>query len=872
MNNKKLLHHYQNSTIGNASSNIRYNGNGSLSKHYHSNLNNGRSEVPPYVDVVGANRPTLSTFSSNRKKRKWDEDNSERVSLSIDQYDEEPTRYIDGIPAALRGEDGTYRRLHEHNITSNSEDDDSYDSSSPEWNSLRKNSKGFSCKWIMFIFLLVFLVTMNIPFYNQVNSRSGSVPGWSYNTSRDTRSYVLPDNITILNQPKSTCKLTQDIHKNKQPPQSKMYLKDDGDEIFLLVIVCSSMDHFEARSAIRDTWGNQTNYESLARKLQNVTAHYRNVNVTYKMLNEFSDIGNISLVDRRTKRDLNSETYYDDNHYVDSDASESDGNLQFDLVLNYTASENNSDSRELSMELSDGDLNRNSSIKTDNKFSPDKAVLANDLYNSVVETDNQITQSKHGVNSVDSVLTVNRSRLKRDVKPKSVQKRDESDDHRFVYDDNGSDQTHTDAAYVDDGRILGNFEGNDAEKNDNIDFYDYQTEVSNIMRIPPKGEKFSDSEDLTIAKDNVNKILKLSVSGDKLKLESQTVKNLARKNVENETVRQSNMNDTRRSVKYDPPVKIRYLFLLGQWSNENNTDLQAKIDEESALYGDIIQEGFIDSYNNLTLKSLMLLKWVISNCGDNVRYIMKTDDDMYVNIPRLVEALQNKSKEYLHRVSSNFDGEYMHRMNSTTKQAILKDEKLLMGDLICDARPISDTSSKWYSPTYMFGGKVYPRYLSGTGYVMSLGAAKLLYRAALDTPLFHLEDIYITGMCSMKAGIKPVDHPGFSYSVRKFDPCVFTYLITAHQVSPPQLRRMHSTLNSPSVILDSCEVKHILANKNSSFLSNVKDILLIKSSLTLGSPKSFINGLANLGMVDNKMAKLGTVVTKKRKRPNNGCF
>lgn len=177
MNNKRLPHHYQNSTIRNSSSKIRYNSNGSLSKHYHSDLNHGRNEISPYVDVdvdidvVIANR----TFSSNRKKRKWKKDNSELVTVSIEHYCEEPTQYIDGIPAALRGEDGTYRRLHEHNITSNSEDDDSYDSSSPEWNSLRKNSKGLSCKWITFIFLLVFLVTMNIPFYNHVNSRSGEI-------------------------------------------------------------------------------------------------------------------------------------------------------------------------------------------------------------------------------------------------------------------------------------------------------------------------------------------------------------------------------------------------------------------------------------------------------------------------------------------------------------------------------------------------------------------------------------------------------------------------------------------------------------------------------------------------------------------------
>lgn len=124
-------------------------------------------------------------------------------------------------------------------------------------------------------------------------------------------------------------------------------------------------------------------------------------------------------------------------------------------------------------------------------------------------------------------------------------------------------------------------------------------------------------------------------------------------------------------------------------------------------------------------------------------------------------------------------------------------------------------------------------------------------------------------MCSLKAGIKPMDHPSFSYSVRKFDPCVYAYLITAHQVSPVQLRKMHTMLTSPSV-LESCEVKHILSRKNSSFMANLKDVLTkVNQPLALGSPKSFINGLANLGMVDAKGIKSAM---KKRKRPNNGCF
>lgn len=74
---------------------------------------------------------------------------------------------------------------------------------------------------------------------------------------------------------------------------------------------------------------------------------------------------------------------------------------------------------------------------------------------------------------------------------------------------------------------------------------------------------------------------------------------------------------------------------------------------------------------------------------------MKTDDDVYVNIPRLIEALQNKSKEYLQKATNTLNKDASKTINDTQKNALLKKEKLLMGDLICDARPISDISSKW---------------------------------------------------------------------------------------------------------------------------------------------------------------------------------
>lgn len=62
----------------------------------------------------------------------------------------------------------------------------------------------------------------------------------------------------------------------------------------------------------------------------------------------------------------------------------------------------------------------------------------------------------------------------------------------------------------------------------------------------------------------------------------------------------------------------------------------------------------------------MLLKWVTTNC-DKLEYLMKTDDDMFVNVPALVKALKGRSKR----------------------------TETLIGSLICNARPITDPKNKW---------------------------------------------------------------------------------------------------------------------------------------------------------------------------------
>lgn len=85
---------------------------------------------------------------------------------------------------------------------------------------------------------------------------------------------------------------------------------------------------------------------------------------------------------------------------------------------------------------------------------------------------------------------------------------------------------------------------------------------------------------------------------------------------------------------------LRVFFLLGK---SLNGSLNSLVLDESDRFGDIIQQDFVDSYNNLTVKSVMMLKFVTSHCA-HASYVMKTDDDMFVHLPNLFRLLKTKKK------------------------------------------------------------------------------------------------------------------------------------------------------------------------------------------------------------------------------------
>lgn len=207
---------------------------------------------------------------------------------------------------------------------------------------------------------------------------------------------------------------------------------------------------------------------------------------------------------------------------------------------------------------------------------------------------------------------------------------------------------------------------------------------------------------------------------------------------------------------------VRLGFLIG---STKSAILQEQIEQESAKYSDIIQQDFVDSYKNLTLKSIMLLKWVSVYCP-NVQYVLKTDDDMYVNVPNLINALIKLP------VKSN----------------------VMYGVLFRRAKPNRHPTAKWYVPKNQFEGDTFPDYLSGTAYVMSRDVTPKLLEASSTIPFLVMEDVFITGLCAGQSHVKRYNVRGFAHWKRPPTGCAFKDAITGHHVTTSDMKKIWKEL------------------------------------------------------------------------------
>ena len=95
-------------------------------------------------------------------------------------------------------------------------------------------------------------------------------------------------------------------------------------------------------------------------------------------------------------------------------------------------------------------------------------------------------------------------------------------------------------------------------------------------------------------------------------------------------------------------VSVRLVFFLGSPPNisskESRTEAQNLLHFEADQYGDIVQEDFLDTYHNLTYKGVAALKWIVNSC-QRAKFVLKTDDDIFVNMFTLIRHLSRLRDE-----------------------------------------------------------------------------------------------------------------------------------------------------------------------------------------------------------------------------------
>ncbi|XP_056118945.1 beta-1,3-galactosyltransferase 2 [Rhinichthys klamathensis goyatoka] len=215
------------------------------------------------------------------------------------------------------------------------------------------------------------------------------------------------------------------------------------------------------------------------------------------------------------------------------------------------------------------------------------------------------------------------------------------------------------------------------------------------------------------------------------------------------------------------------LFFIGVNNNtqRKGSKLQHTIEDESRQHHDIIQQDYRDTYNNLTLKTLMGMYWITKYCPE-ATYVMKTDSDMFVNTEYLVQK-------------------FLKPMGQLT-------QKYFTGHLMTDFSPNRNKESKWYMPPAIYHGRRYPTFCSGTGYVFTSDVAQMIYVVSLSIPRLHLEDVYM-GICLAKLRIEPVPPPNdqlFNHWRVQYSSCKYSNLITSHGFHPNELIQYWQHLQS----------------------------------------------------------------------------
>ncbi|NXH17853.1 B3GL1 acetylgalactosaminyltransferase, partial [Bucco capensis] len=219
--------------------------------------------------------------------------------------------------------------------------------------------------------------------------------------------------------------------------------------------------------------------------------------------------------------------------------------------------------------------------------------------------------------------------------------------------------------------------------------------------------------------------------------------------------------------------RVLTLFLLGEDTPRGDSAAALSVEDESILYGDIIRQDFRDTYDNLTLKTIMAFRWLAEFCP-SARFLMKTDADVFINTANLVK--------------------FLLKLNSS--------ENVYTGYPFIDNFAYRGFYRRRYISYDEYPFRWYPPYCSGLGYIVDGKLALRIYELMSHIKPIKFEDVYV-GICLsiLKVNISvPEAKQQFFLDKISFDVCKYRDLIAVHGITASEMIGFWQDLSSNTLV------------------------------------------------------------------------
>ncbi|CAK8698672.1 beta-1,3-galactosyltransferase 5-like isoform X2 [Clavelina lepadiformis] len=181
---------------------------------------------------------------------------------------------------------------------------------------------------------------------------------------------------------------------------------------------------------------------------------------------------------------------------------------------------------------------------------------------------------------------------------------------------------------------------------------------------------------------------------------------------------------------YSQNRQVTCLFVVGQ--SPRGEPFSNETLKESQHHHDVLLTSLLDDIRNSTRKLLTGLKWIKSNCP-NVRYVLRTEDDVIINMHQLVE--------------NTLPG--------------LPSEKFV-GGLVTIDRPVRVPYSQYYVSVKEYPFPQFPPKCDSRAYLISGDVVQDIVKSSKTSGIIALDDVYMA-ISSRKLGISPQNINKFIY-------------------------------------------------------------------------------------------------------------